>query len=561
MEPIHSRFTALLETQGFEGEVANTPEDLIRHATDESIFYVQPELVLYPRTSEDVALAVKAAQTVHAPNLSLHLTPRAAGTGLSGGSLNDSVVVNMAEHFTEIKGYRREGNDVIFDVEAGVPYRVLEEEMDKLGVYIPSFPASKDICTVGGMIGNNAAGADSFQHGHTAHYVESMTVVLSDAGVYEVKPLAWSEFEQELKRDDRLGEMYRHLWELLLHQEEQILEARPKTAKNSAGYALWDVISTTVEEFMKNRGVFDLTQVLTGSQGTLGIITRFEIRAIPRQTKTQLLAIPVFDLETVGDIITSMVAHHPLSIELFDGPTYQAAMRNPEFFRDRIAPERYKKTLAYLPWIYRKRFGKQDPHFVLLITFPQDLKLDLEQELKHLREEYQASAWLVSDPLEEEMLWQVRRGSYSLSKFADPSKRPAAFLEDMTVKPEQLGPFFRAITELFKKYEVQAYVHGHGGNGHLHFYPLLDFTDPQTAKLIPRMAEDFFNVATELGGNICGEHNDGIIRTPYLHKMFDQKILEIFEKMERVCDPLDIFNPGKKVRPRFELNTYIRHTN
>lgn len=561
MNDTHSTFAQRLQGLEFSGEIASDKHTRERCATDESIFYIEPELVLYPESSTDIGLAVKVAREETNPDNPVHLTARAAGTGLSGGSLNTSVIIDVTKYLNEIHDKEYRDDEVIYEIDPGVMYPDLEKEMDEDGVYIPSFPASKDICTVGGMVGNNAAGPDSYLHGHTAQYVEAMNVILHDGREYYIKPLEWKDFQKELKRDDALGEIYRHVWELLLHHEEAVLDARPHTRKNSAGYNLWDVVSTTVEEFMKERGVFDLTQVFSGSQGTLGIITRLWVRAVAKHINTQLVVVPVFDLETTGEAIESMIDYKPISIELFDGPTYQAAMDHKAFFRQRIEKSRYRKTVRALKRIYKKRFAKNMPHMVLLITLENKTPEEIQELVDTTNEQYQTKAWLVRDEYEHDMLWQVRRASYTLSGLADPQKRPAAFLEDMTVKPEKLGEFFRAIQELFAKYEVQAYVHGHGGNGHLHFYPLMDFTNPKTARMIPTMAEEFFSVAERLGGNICGEHNDGIIRTPYLDKIFSEQVLEMFTSLESVCDPDDVFNPGKKVNPKFDIVQSIRHTN
>lgn len=561
MIPIHQQFKIQLQQSGFTGDISDNKNTLQEHACDESIFCVLPELVIYPKTTHDISLAVELAQTLSTPTLPLHLTVRAAGTGLSGGSLNNSIIVNTTRYLNTIHGHRSDHEDIIYDLEPGVMYRDLETIMDKQGVYIPSLPASKDLCAIGGMVGNNTAGPDTLRYGHTARYVESIEVVLSDGHTYTITPLRWETFQKEMERDDQLGAIYRHVWELLLRHEELVLSARPKTSKNSAGYALWDVISTTTEEFMQGRGVFDLTQIFTGSQGTLGIIARLCIRAVPRPTNTHLITIPIFNLEKVGSVISHLLTQTPINIELFDGPTYRAAMDHPNFFRDRISSKQYKKIISYLPWIYRTRFAKQLPHFVLLVTFPDDKSFNPQDESQYINKTFSVASWHTSNPLEREILWQIRRASYSLSKSADPSKRPAAFLEDMAVSPDHMGTFFTAISELFKKYKVQAYVHGHGGDGHLHFYPLLDFTNPATVDLIPQMAQDFFVKATELGGNICGEHNDGIIRTPYLDTIFSPAIIEIFKELEHICDPHNLFNPGKKVNPRFDITQVIRHTN
>ena len=560
MKALYLDYITKLKQHNFRGEMSDLLEERELHAYDESIFYIRPELVLYPRDVRDVQIAASLASTLTTPTNSIHLTPRAAGSGLSGGSLNNSVVVNTTRHLTTIHAHRRNGEEVFFEVDPGVYYRDLEKEMDVQGVYIPSFPASKDLCTVGGMVGNNAAGPHSFRFGHTARFVESLDMVLSDGEVYTFAPLTFREFQEVIAGDSSVSQLYRAVWELLREHETLIMKSRPQTRKNSAGYALWDVLSVGVAEFERGQGTINLVPIIVGSQGTLGIITRLVLRAVPKPSRETLLVVPVFDLESVGDVINSIITDDPLAIELFDGPSYRSAMDNKDFFIDRIDPKQYRATIAWLDRIYNRRLRKKLPHFVLLAEYTEHVE-QAHKKLASLRGGDAPNAWIANDPREQAMLWQIRRASYSLSRFAEPTKRPAAFLEDMVVPPEKLGALFRSIQSLFTKYDIQAFVHGHGGDGHLHFYPLLDFTDPRTATTIPRMAQDFFEVATQLGGNICGEHNDGIIRTPYLDHVFEPAMLEVFEKLEALFDPQDVCNPGKKVNPRFSFTEVMRHNN
>jgi FAD/FMN-containing dehydrogenases len=201
------------------------------------------------------------------------------------------------------------------------------------------------------------------------------------------------------------------------------------------------------------------------------------------------------------------------------------------------------------------------PEFTLLITIdPHTTEHSANEIVETIRTEQQVRIKPVNSPHKKDMFWHIRRASYTLSKLQDESKRPAAFLEDMTVPPEHISEFFVEVKKLLKKHNVQAAVHGHGGNGHLHFYPLLDFTKDQGEK-VEQMAEDFFNVAIKYKGNICGEHNDGIIRTPHLSKLYNKKVLGLFKDLEAIFDPKDIFNPGKKVNPRYDIKQYLRRSN
>jgi FAD/FMN-containing dehydrogenase len=211
---------------------------------------------------------------------------------------------------------------------------------------------------------------------------------------------------------------------------------------------------------------------------------------------------------------------------------------------------------------YHVRLGRKTPEFTILATF--DEETTSETPAKKIAEAMSlpnAKARVIKNHYEEEMYLQVRRASFTLSKLLDPNKRPAAFLEDMTVPPENLAKFFVEIKKLLKEFNVQSAIHGHGGNGHFHFYPLLDFTNKTTPVLVEKMAERFFATAIKYKGNICGEHNDGIIRTPHLNKLFGKHVLELFKETEHIFDPDDIFNPGKKVNPRFDIKSTIRTKN
>lgn len=561
MSSVYVQLENHLQTSEFTGIIDSSTNTRRQYATDESIFYIEPKLVIVPKNIQDITQAVQAVHKYSNTAKPLHITPRAAGTGLSGGSLNDSVILDTLKHFTAIHKEESNKEGIVYECDPGVLYRDLEEVMDKAGVYIPSYPASKDMCTIGGMVANNAAGADTYKYGHTAEYVRALNVILSDGEEYHIRPLEYKEFQEELQRDDALGELYRYIWELCLHHEELLLRARPKVRKNSAGYALWDVISTTVEEFVQGRGVFDATQIFSGSQGTLGIITRIWIQAIPQAQETTLITLPIRNITRAGEIIQHISHYHPINIELFDGASYKAALNHKDFFTEKMTPSDFRTFAQALRRHYNLVLKRNIPEYFFLITLPQDESPFADKLIHELKHNFKVKARIVRRQAEAEMLWSIRRASYSLSKLADPHKRPAAFLEDMTVPQEHLGNFLQGIRELFAKFNIQALVHGHGGNGHLHFYPLLDFTQANTADNITVMAQEFFTLATSLDGSICGEHNDGIIRTPYLDTMFSKEVLEIFDKLERVCDPHDIFNSGKKVRPRFKLRDVIRHTN
>jgi FAD/FMN-containing dehydrogenase len=562
-EPLgHLLVEHLLKEAGFRGVVTSDKRMLDRYSNDESIFTIRPQIVLQPKSQKDIEIAVRVLgrETLRFPSLSL--TPRAAGTGLGGGSLTDSVVIDVCAFMHRIHDVVTKKDKSTITCEPGAMWRDVAKRLKGHGLYLPSYPASMDICSIGGSVANNAAGPDSLRYGHTAKWVESLDVTLYDGKTYTVAPITHKEYKALIKKDNAYGNILKAVFELVEQNEKHIHEAKPKTTKNSSGYALWDIFTVPIASFKKGKGFMDLTQLFCGSQGTIGIITSVTLRTEPIRKDTELVAIPVFDLQDAGRAIIKALEYDPINIELFDGLTFDLALKNPDFFRDRLGKLEYYQVLLSLYTTYHVRYGRKTPEFTLLITLDSAVRKHNGAHLVDLlRKNGGKKARLVTNPVEREMLWQVRRASYSLSKLLDPSKRPAAFLEDMVVPAKNMPKFFMEIKRLLKKYNVTAAVHGHGGNGHLHFYPLLDFTNKTTPALVMKMTEEFFATAVKFDGNLCGEHNDGIIRTPHLSKMFSPKTIALFKEVEHICDPNDIFNPGKKVNPRFDVRASIRTTN
>lgn len=560
----HLLMEKLFREAGFRGTVSTDPVLLNEYSTDESIFSIRPQVVIQPKNRHDVEIATGIVSKETGRFSSLSLTPRGAGTGLSGGSLTDSIVIDVCTHLRKIGDVVEKKEKITITCEPGAMWRDVERKLKSYHAYLPPYPASKDICSIGGSVANNSAGPDSLRYGHCADWIESLDIVLRDGHTYTIKPINYHEFKHLIKQDHEHARIANAVFELITENEKEIKSNRPKNRKNSAGYALWQVLPEGVEKFKKGEGMFDLTKLVAGSQGTIGIIVEITLRALALPKKSHLIVVPIFKLEEVATVIQNTFDFNPTNVEVYDALTFDLALQHPSFFRERLSNTNYYRVMFTMYHMYHVRYNREIPEFTVLITIndpepesPQPS--DLVKKINGLN--LKTKVRLVRSKLEQEMYWQIRRASYSLSKLLDPNKRPAAFLEDMTVPPKNLSKFFMQIKRLLKEYNVKTTIHGHGGNGHFHFYPLLDFTSKTTPALVEKMSEEFYNLAIKFDGGLCGEHNDGIIRTPHLSKMFSKKMIELFKKTEQIFDPDDIFNPGKKVNPRFDIKTSIRTTN
>ena len=560
----HLLIEKLLRDEGFQGAVSTDKHILEEYSTDESIFSITPQLVLKPISVEDVKIATQVIARETKKFKSLSLTPRAAGTGFSGGSLSDSIVIDVHSNLKKISDitYRNKSNEALITVESGVNWIDMIDTLARVGYYIPTYSSAHETCAIGGAVGNNAPGIEPNKYAHCSDYVESLHIVLHDGEIYKIEPLNYKQFKALIKKNNTLSKIVKQIFSLLEENEKNIKESKLPIPFNTAGYDIWGVLPQGVEKFKNNEGFFDLTKLITGSQGTIGIVTQVTLRAIPMPRSTTLITAPIFDLKEVAHLLKQARKLGAKQIEAFDGTTFDLALQNPDFFRKKFTTISFYRAMLAMYKIYHLRYKKQLPLFTVLCTFDEHVTdITPAHEIADKLSTKKTHARVVVNPIEEDVLWQIRRSSYNLSKLLDNKKRPAPFLEDMLVPVDSLQKFLTDIQKLWKEFNVQSTMHGHIGNGHLQFYPLLDFNKKTTPTIIKKMSEKFFSLATKHGGTMSVEHNDGIIRTPYLDKLYSKSVIQIFEKVENIFDPLDIFNPGKKVNPRFEIREVIRQSN
>src|SRR3989344_6376671 len=283
----------------FRGEVLDDEGTLRAYSHDASLFEVRPRLVVYPKNSQDLQSLVKwVNECRHSVSTSLEtrsvykdlsITVRAAGSDMSGGPLNESIVADVTKHMDHIS--RLDLDNIT--VQPGVFYRDFEKITLEKGLILPCYPASKNLCALGGMIGNNCAGEKTLRYGKMENYVEELTVVLRDGEIHTFRAIPRAEALRKSHEHGLEGEIYQYLYNLLDKNRELIAEEKPKVSKNSAGYYLWNV---------ERNGLFDINRLLVGSQGTLGIVTKAKIKLVPVEKYSKLFVIFMKDLKPLGDL-------------------------------------------------------------------------------------------------------------------------------------------------------------------------------------------------------------------------------------------------------------------
>lgn len=536
----------------FKGELETTNEQLDFYSHDASIFELRPQIVGFPKDAEDIKNIVRFINENKEAQPSLSLTPRSRGTDMSGGAIGQSIVLDVSRHMTELSEVSAE----YARVQPGKLYREFDEATLKYGSILPSYPASRELASVGGMVANNSGGEKSLEYGKTDRYVLELKVVLSDGNEYVVRPVNRDELNVKMTQTDFEGQLYARTFELLDQNYDEIQAARPRVSKDSTGYHLWDV-------WNRETGVFDLTKLFVGSQGTLGIVTDIKFRLVPKPAYSGTLVCYMKNIDNLGDVIPAVLAHRPSTFECFDDATLWLS------FKFIFA---FIKRLGFWPWV-KMCLGlipdglallRGIPKLILLIEFSgatqEEVTAKVRTAQKDLRK-FTNFSYLEDDDTEAKSrkFWLMRRESFNLLRSKVKDKHTAPFIDDFVVPPARLSEFLPELRTIIRKYKLLATIAGHLGDGNFHVIPLMKIEDPnERAKLQPAQKE-VNELVLKYGGSISGEHNDGLVRGPWLEQQYGASMLGHMKEIKMLYDPKNIFNPHKKTDATLEFSfSHIR---
>ena len=544
-----------IQNIGFSGDIDDSDEIREKYSHDASMFELKPEIVVAPKSAEDVTKLVTFVAEHKKDDPTLSITARSAGTDMSGAAINTSIIVDFNKHLTKLIAVEQQSATV----QPGMFFRDFDKETIKLGAILPSYPASRDLCTVGGMVNNNSGGEKSLQYGKTDNYVTELKFVFADGIERVVRPLNKTELDAKMAQNDFEGKVYRELFQLLEANYDAVQAARPKVSKDSTGYHLWNV-------WNRETGVFDLAKAIVGAQGTLGLVTESTVRLVPNPTHSGLLVLFLKDINGLGGLIDTVVKHKPATFEGFDDATLLLSMKFMPSFLKMLGPVRFIRLLFNLiPDAFQLLKGF--PKMVLMVEFTGQSTDEVRQKIKALRKELSPHRKEFSingfeeTPTEasSDKFWIMRRYSFQLLRSKVKDKHTAPFIDDFVVNPEHLPEFLPKVQAIIKKYKLLATIAGHMGDGNFHIIPLMKLEDPKDREKLEPAMKEVNNLVLEYGGSISGEHNDGLVRGPWLEAQYGKEVVDIFKQTKAIFDPQNIFNPNKKANATWEYSfSHIR---
>ncbi len=531
-------------SQFFKGDIENSAEVLKKYSTDASLLSVTPEIIVFPKDVEDIKQLVSYVSAQKEKGVSVSITARAAGTCMSGGSLNESIIIDTQRYMSGVVSMGHNEATVL----PGTLYRDFEKQTLSKGLLLPSYTASKSICAIGGMVMNNAGGEKTLAYGKTEQYIKQLKIVFSDGNEYTIVPLNKRQLAAKKRKKTFEGQLYTQIAQLIKDNERILADAKPQVSKNSAGYYLWNV--------WREDGTFDLNRLLVGSQGTLGILTEVTFSLVKVKSHSKLFVVFLKDLADIPELVKRVLPYKPESIESYDDHTFKMAMKFlPSLIKQMNVKNFFRFAWSFWPEVRMILTGGL-PKLVVLIEFASDSMEDIEKRIASLKvdiADMHLSQHIAQNKEDTEKYWTMRRESFNLLRKHVHGKRTAPFIDDFIVRPEYLPEFMPQLDALLGKYPDLVYtIAGHIGDGNFHIIPLMDMHIPQNKQIIVDLSKAVYDLVIGYNGSITAEHNDGIIRTPFLSRMYGDTVVDLFKQTKDVFDPLGIFNPGKKVGGSFK---------
>jgi FAD/FMN-containing dehydrogenase/Fe-S oxidoreductase len=469
------------------------------YSTDASNYRVVPQVVVFPRHADEVALALQVARQTGTP-----LTARGGGTSCAGNAVGPGVVLDFSRHLNRLIALDPDARTAT--VEPGLVLSRLQRAAAGHRLRFGPDPSTQARCTLGGMIANNACGPHALAYGRTADNVESLSLLLADGRSLTTAPLA--------ALADPVGA---RLTDLVQANLAVIRTEFGRFGRQISGYSL--------EHLLPENGG-NLARFLAGTEGTLAISTAATVRLVDLAPATALAVLAYPDMPAAADAVPGVLPYRPLALEGMDA-------RLVEVVRRRRGPAAVPALPEGGGWLFVETGG-------------QDLAEAVAAAEQLVRAAAPAGSAVVTGA-DAQRLWRIREDGAGLGG-RTPANAPAwPGWEDAAVPPERLGDYLREFFALLDRHRVDGLAYGHFGDGCVHVR--LDF--PLAER--PAAFRQFLLEAAELvaghGGSMSGEHGDGRARGELLPAMYSPAAIGLFGAVKAIFDPADLLNPGVLVDP------------
>ncbi|HVL24658.1 MAG TPA: FAD-linked oxidase C-terminal domain-containing protein, partial [Thermomicrobiales bacterium] len=502
------------------GEVRFDRVSRMLYSTDASNYQIEPVGVVIPRTTDDVIGAIELASSHSVPIL-----PRGGGSSLAGQAVGAALVIDTSKYLNKVVNFDADRQTVT--VEPGINLDALNRQMKQHGLMFGPDPSSSNRATVGGVVGNNSAGAHSILYGMTADHVVSARVQLADGSTVDLGAGTLEEHTKRAQTNDATGRL---LTKLLAYREqhaELIKRDFPPHWRRATGYSL--------NEFITPDDRFNPARLLASSEGTFGTLLNVTLNLVPTPEKTALVLLQFADLIEAMEATNAILEVEPSAIELMDRMLISLTREQPG----------YANQIAFI---------HGDPAGVLAVEFygssERELRRKCDRLTEHLRTRgisLMTDPQVLLDPKRQADVWSVRKAGLGLLMSVRGDAKPIPVIEDVSVPVQHLPAFVGAVEKMVARHNTTAAYYAHASAGCLHIRPLINLKTIEGVEAMVDLAHEAAQMAHDFGGVMSGEHGDGLQRSELNEVIFGPELYGAMRELKGIFDPQGLMNPGKKV--------------
>ena len=522
-----------------EGEFNWDPSTLVQYATDASAYRELPNAVAVPKTRDDLKQLIEFARKNNTP-----LIPRSAGTSLAGQVVGKGIIVDISRYWGRILEVNKAERWV--RVEPGVILDELNLFLKPTGLFFGPETSTSNRCMIAGMVGNNSCGSHSILYGSTRDHTISVTMMLDDGNEYEFKPLNKEEFLKKLELNSREGDLYRLIHSMLTidsNRNEIIGQfPEPSVKRRNSGYALDLLIDNCV--FSDSNKSFNFSNLIAGSEGTLGFITEIKLNLVPLPPNEKaVVAVHLAERNHAFKANLIALKYNPGAVEMMDNIILNCTKGNIEQQKNRF-------------------FVLGEPGAILIVEFARETVVEIEQISREMEAEMQSAGFGYHFPViwgaDISKVWALRKAGLGVLSNIEGDAKPVSLVEDTAIAVDKLPDYMAEFAEIMAKFNLDCVYHAHIGSGELHLRPVLNLKDPKDVDLFRVIAYEVAHLVKKYRGSLSGEHGDGRLRGELIPIMVGERVYKLMRVVKQTFDPDGIFNPGKIVDTP-QLNTFLRY--
>ncbi|HYI97306.1 MAG TPA: FAD-binding and (Fe-S)-binding domain-containing protein, partial [Bryobacteraceae bacterium] len=506
-------------SQAIEGEVRFDKVSRALYSTDASVYQIEPAGVAVPKTRQDIIRIAELCRRFQCP-----ITMRGGGTSQAGQAIGEGLQVDISKYYNQILELNVEERWA--RVQPGIVLDELNAQLRTHGLRFAPDISTASRATIGGMMANNSSGARSVLYGKTIDHVIEQEVLLSDGSIVHFRALNTNELQHKCAGESLEAQCYRTVQRIGIECADEVDKRFPKVLRRVGGYNL--------DEFTRQDKPFNLAKLMVGSEGTLGIVLEAKLNLVPLPKAKAVLAIQFTELLEALEATPIILRHQPSAVEVMD--------------RFILNHTRESKALESV----RNSFIKGEPGALLCVEFYNDTAAELPPRLEALQRDLEDRKLgyhfhHAYDLADQARIWSLREAALGLSMAMKDDAKSLSFVEDTAVNPEHLRDYIDRFLQIIRKHQTSAGIYAHASVGCLHVRPVVNMKTEEGVRKFEAIANEISDLVLEFGGALSGEHGDGLVRSPFLRKMFGPILYDAFRTIKQTFDPQNIFNPGKIV--------------